>query len=294
MTSLSTALPVSSHLNQGNHEIAEPKVIVDQVIAYEKKQMLEMEKGNSPFVKLLKQDDSFWEKQGVLYLKIEQYIRENFDKIPTWELTGSLHYGMTLRKMEDVIKQKFLDMAAQGKLMTENSLMANLDRTTLYPPNHKGNSDLTRIWGAHFLKSNFPENSKLDVAEHFLIIGDEATELEVEVWHTDYPCLSLIKSGYILSKKIDGENKARDYQYSNVLDALKYRDFTDPGNIIQDANGIGWIVDTERKSFDPPKINKGQYLIREYLKKRFKVLSGDESSSLYQTFKISLSDIGIR
>jgi hypothetical protein len=132
----------------------------------------------------------------------------------------------------------------------------------------------------------------LKAADHFLVVDDNAAEIEVEVAispQCDYPCLSTVKNAHILSKKIEGERRAGDYQHSASLDRLKYSDFVDLGNIICDSANIGWIVDTEMKSFDPPSVKSS--ILQNYLRKRFKILHREE---LLKVFKIPLSDVGIK
>jgi len=128
----------------------------------------------------------------------------------------------------------------------------------------------------------------------FLIVDDSASEIEVQVWHGEYPYVSIVSNAHILSQKIEGTKNAWEYRFSGKLDELQYRDFTDPGNIICDSKGTGWVVDTELKSFDSPKLDRSSYLVQDYLKKRFRVLAGEEYFCLYQTFKISVADLKLK
>ena len=278
-------------------EFSKPEEVVRRILQIEiceyENEMLESE--SDPFLaELLKKEDSEWEKQEKLYLKIEKWIRENSDKIPTWEVTGPLHYGMSLNKMKEVIKQKFRDMASSGHLMVQKSLDETHDRTNFYPTLGRGGNNMTRIWGAEFLKSNLLDDTTLRAADHFLIVDDEASEIEVEVWHEAQPHLYIVNNAHILSKKIEGDPQAGDYRFSNTLDKLGYRDFKNHGNIIRDSNGIGWIVDTELNSFDAPHLTRSACLIQNYLKKRFEILCGENYNGLYQTFKISVSELDLK
>lgn len=268
-----------------------PNEITTKIVNYEKKEnkdeLNRLKTENSPFAHWFEKEDAYWQKQEETYLKIESWIRANSDKLSTWQVAGPLHYGMTLDQMKEAIKKKFQEMERTGKLMTEEELLKKYNRQDFYPLSGRGGNNLTRIWGAEYLKSNISECDNLDVADHYLIV--DSLELEVQVWHGEYPYLSVINNAHILSKRIEGIGSAWDYRFSKKLDELKYRDFKDFGNIICDTHGIGWIVDTELKGFDPPDIDSDKYLIRDYLKKRFKVLSGDDYRTLFQTFKISVS-----
>lgn len=275
----------------GCNELPNPEEVVKKILQKEKceyeKEMLESE-SDSPLLK-----DSYWQDQEGSYLEIEKWVRENSDKIPSWQVAGPLNYGMSHEQMKDVITKKFKEMAFSGNLMTNEQLTLNHNREIFYPTTGRGGNNLTRIWGAEFLKSNLIDDKTLNAAEHFLIVDDSASEIEVQVWHNEYPYVSIVNNAHILSQKIEGVRKAGEYRSSEKLDELRYRDFNDPGNIICDSKGKGWVVDTEWKSFDSPKLNDRSYRIQNYLKKRFEVLSGENYSCL-QTFKISVSEIGIK
>jgi hypothetical protein len=277
----------------GSHELPNAEEIVNKILEQEKneyqKEMLELE-SESPFDEFLKKEDSYWQDKEKLYLKIEKWVRENSDKISSWQVAGPLNYGMSLEQMKDVITKKFKKMVFSGNLMTDEQLSKNHNREIFYPTTGRGGNNLTRIWGAEFLKSNLIDDETLKAAEHFLIVEDSASEIEVQVWHGEYPYVSIVSHAHILSQKIEGVGKAWEYRFSGKLDELRYRDFKDPGNIICDSKGRGWVVDTEMKSFDFPKLNRSAHLVQDYLKKRFKVLSGEENSGLYHTFKISVAD----
>jgi hypothetical protein len=277
----------------GCNELPNPKEVVKKILQKEKSEY-EKEMLVESHIKSLIREDSYWQDQEELYLKIEKSVRENSDKIPSWQVAGPLNYGMSLEQMKDVITKKFKEMAFSGNLMTDEQLTINHNREIFYPTTGRGGDNLTRIWGAEFLKSNLMDDETLNAAEHFLIVDDSASEIEVQVWHGEYPYVSIVNNAHILSQKIEGVRKAWEYRFSGKLDELRYRDFKDPGNIICDSKGKGWVVDTEMKSFDSPKLNRSSYLVRNYLKKRFEVLSGENYDSLHQTFKISASEIGLK
>lgn len=230
-----------------------------------------------------------WEKKKKKYTALEEKIRSESVSIPSWPVAGPLNYGMTLEKMKEVITNKFMEMANSGHLISEKQLGTYI-RESFYPPDKKGGDNLTRIWGAEFLVSNLQHEKAINAPEHFLIIEDPSLEIEIQVWHGPYPYLSIVKkNGYVLSKKIEGEPKALEYRCSTDLAKLKYKDFGDIGNVIKDSKGTGWVVDTELKSFDPPKLSRESASMQNYARKRFEVLAKEEFFSLFQTFKISVS-----
>lgn len=267
------------------NELPKSEEIVKQILEQEKN---EYQKEILGFEEILKKEDSEWQNKERFYLKNEEWIRENSDKIPLWQVTGPLNYGMSLEQMQDVITNKFKEMAFSGNLMTEEQLK-NYDRETFYPTTQRGGDNLTRIWGAEFLKSNLIDSKTLNAAEHFLIVDDFASEIEVQVGLNEYPILYFVRNAHVLSQKIEGDEASSKYSCSGKLAKLGYKDYQDPGNIICDSKGTGWVVDTEWKSFDKPELDRTSEQFQEYLKKRFEVLSGVKTSFL--TFKISVADL---
>ena len=84
------------------------ETIVNKVIGIEKlehhQRLQEAEKSSDPLcVELLQIEDSHWKDQEEIYRKVENWLQKNGEKIPTWEVSGSLHYGMSLPKMREVI-----------------------------------------------------------------------------------------------------------------------------------------------------------------------------------------------
>lgn len=278
------------HIYSLSHSDLLTEELVDKILQYEKdenqKQLLAEQ---HPFFKsLLVKDESHWESQKKIYLAAEKWIRTH--KIPSWEVAGPLNYGMSLDQMKETITQKFKEMIASGNLMTEQSFYKKHTRESFCLTSDEKANNLTRIWGAEFLRSNLLDDPTLNVTEHILIIDDNAQEIEVQVDHLVYPHLSSVNNGYIVSRKIEGIESAEEYRSSNKLSELLFWDFADSGNIIRDADNIGWIVDTEAHSFNYPTLDHTSNLAREYLKKRFIFLAGDAYFPS-QTFKISFNDL---
>lgn len=278
-----------SQKQQQDAENLSPEVIVKAIIKSEQgEEARRIEKRRIIFTPSTK-DETYWREREESYLEIEGQIRENVANIPRWEIAGPLDYSMTLKKMKEVLEMTFRKMAASGHLLHENSIKGT--RKDYFPPTGKGKNNLTRIWGAEFLKSHLANHPTFRATDHFLIINENATELEVTAWHGEYLCLSSVENAHILAKNIDGEKAAWLCQNSQLLDQLGYKDFADPGNIRLDSNGTCWIVDTEINSFKSPSLQERE--LQSYLQKRFRILSDKEYDGLKQTFKIPLSSIGI-
>jgi len=157
--------------SRGSNELPNSEEIVKKILEQEKneyqKNQHELESKKSPFAKLLKKQDSHWQDQEELYLEIEKWISENSDKIPSWQVAGPLNYAMSLEQMRNIIVKKFKEMAFSGNLITEEQLTKKNNREIFYPTTDRGGNNLTRIWGAEFLKSNLVDDTTLNAAEHF-------------------------------------------------------------------------------------------------------------------------------
>lgn len=279
---------------QANSQEQQAREIVRKIIQQEKQEYeKEMQTCDPEEAEYLRKSAGYWEKQERMYLAFEKRIGNN-DRIPAWEVAGPLNYSMSLNAMKESIAQKFKIMASTGHLMQKKTLDEKHDANALYPPPNSDRvvTNLTRIWGAEFLKSSL-ESTVLTAPDHFLIIDESQAEVEIEVYYGEnYPLLSVVKNGYILSKRIEGDKKADEYKFSNELRSLGYQDFADPGNILKDSNSVGWIVDTEIQAFDSPRLAYVESMFRKYLKTRFQHLSGENPIS--QTFKIPLAEIGLK
>jgi hypothetical protein len=89
------------------------------------------------------------------------------------------------------------------------------------------------------------------------------------------------------------KRKLWEYRFSEELQSVGYKDFKDSGNILKDFNNIGWVVDTEIQSFDPPELHRVEYMFQEYLKLRFNVLHAHDDER-FHTFKVPLAEIEFR
>lgn len=249
--------------------------IVDLVIKEEKKSILN---------EIERIEESYWDNLKESYLQFEQIIQHSPYQIPHWEVAGPVHYGMSLIEMKERITKVFQEMIDNQRILTETSVENR--RYAFYPTWKRGDDNLTRLWGANFLEKQFRTNdSLLCVPKHYLIIEDPEKDVEVRIFlQSHYPVLNGIKNGYILSEKVEGEPKASRYQSSEVLAECGFRDLSDEGNILVDEKGIGWVVDTEIKSFHPMKPS----LFHQYLDRRFNLIN-NTTSQVFISFKFSLN-----
>lgn len=268
-----------------------PEQVVDKILEKEKcdYQMRTQVQKQEPIELLfsIEISEAEWEEKKQLYLKIENWVRENKGQVPAWEVSGPLNFSMTREEMKESITKKLKGLIEEGKLMEEHPFNSTHDRNTFFPSPERKCTDLTRLWGSEFLKSQLTDSTTFRTPQNFLIINNGAVDIELRVWSAGpYLSLSSIDNGYIIAEKIEGSPCARDYITALELKKPLYVDFTGIDNILRDDKGKAWVVDTEQKSFAPPELSGGAFIVQEYLKKRFKIFVEPDYQSHYLSFKI--------
>lgn len=226
-----------------------------------------------------KSRDYFIQEAQELYPWYEAGMNAFKSKFPNYEIGGNLNYFMNLNEMTNVIKAKFKEMYYNGQIMTREQFEKQ-DTSKWYP---KGEG-LTRIWGAEYLAKKFKENNKQWFkVPRYIIVVDNPNNIQVNLIMTNscFPIIGQIKNGQIYAEKIEGKEVAR--KGLNSI-GFGYTDYSSPGNIIMDKEGIHYPVDTEYKSFydgmpegnlfENFNLSKGDpQSLCGYFQKRFKLLN---------------------
>lgn len=238
--------------------------------------------------------DDYWEEKRVAYIEAETKFQEIGAQICKWEPAGFLHYGMSLKEMNEVIQNQFRRMIAENTFIREESLEGK--RHLYYPENREGSNDISRVWGAEFLNSRLQKHTFLKAAKHIVVLKTGASEVQFNIYHDitnpeNYPLMRL-KNAYVLSERIDGKLGVDDCPYLDLLRELGYVDFGDLGNIIKTSDSKYYVVDTEIKSFnEPTKSDSKLYDLIFYLKRRFHVLLEGVNDRGKSSISLSLKDI---
>lgn len=179
-----------------------------------------------------------------LYPWYEMRIDHFKQQLPKYEIGGNLTYFMSLQEMINTVKAKFKDMYRKGQIMTKQEFEKQ-DKNKWYFKS----TGLTRIWGAEYLAKKFQENNITGIkVPHYIIVVDDPHKIQVSLEMTDecFPVVAHIRNGEIYAEKIEGKEIA---QKSMSLIGFGYTDYSTPGNIIKNKEGIYYPVDTEYKSF---------------------------------------------
>ncbi len=189
---------------------------------------------------------------------------------------GGIDYTMSLDEMVRVVSDKFNQMEQKGLIISKDAFEVVKDEYYWAPL-----TDLTRIWGADYLKRKINESPALqaryDVPDYVIVIDNDQRMLDVELSFLSNLCpvVSQLKNGTIYFKKITGGSGVDIQSKLDLGEAsgIGYTDFSSPGNIILSSeNGKRYIVDLEAKSFDYGKklpINQNLKDIVDYARRKF-------------------------
>ncbi len=234
------------------------------------------------------------------YKNYENYLENNQKKealknMPILMIGGGLNYMMTLEEMKQKIKEKFSAMKKNGLIISKADF-GKIKNKYFVPT---GNNDLSRLWGAEYLKnriSTSPNLSKKYDVPGYIIVVDNPKLISVKIGleHRFFPLVSLLENGMIYFEKIAGERVAGAITSNADIDIGKvsgigYADFSDKGNIILNSeNHKEYIVDTEIKSFDFDRIitESKVGVVLDYLALKFRYLNNITSGPMDYTFTL--------
>lgn len=207
------------------------------------------------------------------YAEVYSRIEAEFDLLkkvfPTYEVAGNLSYTMSLDGIIKALKTRFQHMYKKGSIITHKEFEKhNKDKWFLDRPTQ----DLTRIWGAEYLKKKFIESkSKILKVPKYIIAVDDLDKIQVKInFDTCWPIVLEIVNGIIYREKIAGIPAQMQIGFGYTDYAL--------GNIFKTKEGSYYFLDTEYKSFydGRPELNMPAWSKNkcEYLKTRFDIVNG--------------------
>jgi len=237
-----------------------------------------------------KKYEGHWEN-----LKKDERIRE----FRGCQLHGGINYLMTLDEMEQRAKEKFVRMKQRGLILSEKEF-EDIKHNYLVPEEEQrkrkkevvawpSTTDLTRIWGADYLKNEIKRLGNLQSFDvpNYVIVADNPDNIKVELGFRKplFSSIAFLQNAHVYFEKITGEYVGHYYRDS-ALSKVGFKDFN-PSNIIKsDPTRKNYIVDTEAKSFDYQPTSKIRKLF-EYASKKFKYLNNNIESC---TFDIDLRE----
>jgi len=221
------------------------------------------------------------------YQKHEANLQELKNQ-PIASVMGGINYSMTLDEMLEKLQNKFLHLKQNNQIISQEEFENIKDGYFDLP-----HTDLTRIWGAEYLKEKIQQSSylrtKYDVPD-FVIVLNDSNELTINIsFYTRlFPIPLELLNGHIYFKKIHGQPLAARSNSTlahdiGTISGIGFDDFK-TGNLIQDTqSGIIYIIDTEFRSFKLPISAQLESLLN-YAAERFLYLN---NISEY-TYKLSL------
>lgn len=222
-----------------------------------------------------------------LFRQYEQKLSQSnaLNQDPQAQVSGGISYAMTIDEMREVAKQKFQALKDQDKIITPREFEAIKNNYHEVEPQH---TDLTRVWGADYLKKRFTENNtqNFDVPD-YVIVTENPNHLKIELnlANSENPRISALKNGHIYFQRIEGTPIANTVGHN--IKSTGYADFATGGhdqqknrNILKDnTSGINYVVDTEIKSFAFERDYHG--VSPSYIMKRFMLLNNTQENGHY-------------
>lgn len=248
--------------------------------------------------------DEFYQDLVKEYKEYEGHL-EKIQHIPQASMWGGINFTMTLNEMKEKIQEKFIAMKNYGLIISIEEFEEI--KHQYYRSHRCPHTNLTRIWGADYLKEKIEASSKLREryeAPDYIIVADDPDKIDMTLYFGDVYCpiVDTLKNAKIYFKKIKGSGVASRSQMFlkdiGIESKIGYDDFSDCGNIIQQYQLLGTeckpgkycIVDTEQRSFNQDYILKQYWwklpLILEYAQKRFNHLNPTKRGEI--TYEIDL------
>jgi hypothetical protein len=211
-----------------------------------------------------------------------------FDTNPILSMWGGIHYGMDKSQMEQVVKQKFQQLEANGKIITSEQFSKIKDK--YYRPL----TDLTRIWGADYLQKMFASEKLQDryAVPNYVIVKDNDYPIVIEVYLNDFwPIVNNITNAKIYFETIKGKplyQRIGQEAMDNIgpKTNVKFADFSSNGNIYESSDGKLYVLDTEFKSFEI--INGVPYRLRELVRESYNTFHQSLSLSQNNKFFVTI------
>ena len=185
----------------------------------------------------------------VLDPKVKEIIDINIDifKETGNLLSGPLNYFMSRQEVKYAIQRELEAFKADGKIISADEF--ELVKDQYY---NKRLDTFDRIYGAKYINELYKNKKTPFKAPDFIIVlkdPTQPTQITVSTYSSSIVSYMLKNNeDGIYFKNIIGECCARHYSY--MLSEIGYTDVqTDNCNVIEDATGQPYIVDTEIKSF---------------------------------------------
>ncbi len=200
---------------------------------------------------------------------------------------GGINYAMSLEEMIQAVREVFNAIQKEGLIISKDAFKKIEDK--YFTPNPHTN--LTRIWGAKYLKRKINESDYLRsnyAVPNYVIVTDDPSMIKVKLNFGNEWCPSIddLENATIYFDKIIGIPVT--IATTNDIGAksgIGYNDFSGSQNVIYDTrDGKRYIIDTEDKSFKIP-IDQAVQPLLSYAAKRFSYLNNDIVSYTFEPLK---------
>lgn len=201
--------------------------------------------------------EKHYQKLVKKYKRYENKLK-NVKDLYVASIWGGIDYTMSLDEMKERTKEIFAILKKNNLIISKEDFQTV--KHNYYIP-AKPQADLTRIWGAEYLKGQIKQSQELQESydvPSYIIVAENPNDIEVQLYLGDEYCpvVRQLTNAKIYFEKIDGRTFSTPKRLADACSeaighesGICYVDFADKGNIII-KKGKYFIVDTEHNSFD--------------------------------------------
>jgi hypothetical protein len=277
------------HAEEKNPNLLSMDEVIDRIINYKKDEYIEL---------YGEEEYNLNHKQVVLErtIKLETSFRN--PSLPadwdSFEPAGGIKLSIDTDEIDSLVQEKFLQLRINGLLLTRSEFEQREDVAKFRKPGKDQNDDLTRLWGAEYLRKKLLGNEQYSVPRFFIIVEDGAKKIPVTVIKT-YNSLLISKcdtafAEVVVENMVDTRATCTKEKHG-WLEKIGYVDYADSGNIREGRNGKFFVVDTEWKSLDGvikivdenlKSLDPTLVRLRTYASERFNILHPETLSHIWQ------------
>lgn len=226
------------------------------------------------------------------YTNLETVLRENqlSEDWDAYEPAGSIKLSIDPDYIDSFVQEKFSALRNSGLLLYRSEFEQQEEIIKFRKPGYNQSADLTRLWGAEFLRKKLSNVENYAVPRFFIIIENSAKKIPVTIVK-DTMSLVIAKCdtsfAEVVVENMENTVATCTREKHGWMSAFGYVDYADSGNIREDrSRGQFYVVDTEWKSLDGvvelvdeslldfnPSITK----LRRYASERFDALHPETS-----------------
>lgn len=218
-----------------------------------------------------------------------------------YEPAGGLKLSIDPDQINPFVQKKFADLRKAGLLLFRSEFEKQEDPARFRQPGKSQNDDLTRLWGAEYLREKLRSVKHYSVPRFLIVVENGVKNIPVTVVKDK---LSLVISkcdtqfAQVVVEDMKNTLGTCSFEKHGWMKSIGYVDFADSGNIRQDRDGF-YVVDTEWKSFEVIEVvpealknmNPTLQELRYYVNERCSVFYPESNDYWHKTVEVDLDNL---